>query len=615
VAKQSELEYDLGAEFQAAYDALRTERVTWDDKEALLLGKRIDKISNNRKSQVTDGALGNLQWERAARVMAQLPTGKIQASSKKDLGKNTLMNIVMNRYVLPNANAQYAHLIKLRLWDIYSRAWGAAPMLYDYRVDDEYIGPDSWLINIRDFFPQPGKTTIQDCDWVMISTIVNVAWLEDKLDREGWEKDSIKKIITSAKEGTRPSKKDDAERVSSHSMLRNETSGQKGKFAEVELITMYQRGEKGRWITFAPDYDDQVVRNIPNPHKNGRIPVVLKQNFPRVDSIIGLSDVERGETLQKAKDSLINLYLDGVKMSIFPPLKISTSGVRMSSIVNAPAAKWLMDDLGKVQQHQISPQGFNSFVSTYQFLHGAQLSLNGTTDARVSGENSGSDMGKTPAAIKQAEARENARDNWDRFMMEKAIEELYEGFINLISEKQEKPIPIDIFEEEVKQLMANGMEDVGEIYESGKAGKLIVNKRDIKSKYTYNIDAGTTMANDDKAELDALLQTFELLSQIPPEILQQSGKRWEAAEHLEKILIKSGINDWEKILTEAPEEEEMEMDPMTGQPLDPQQQQGPDPLGIIDQTEAETRAVMEQFLGGGQQLQPQAPMMQGGQIV
>lgn len=608
--------YRLGQEFKQSYDALREDRETWDYKETLLLGKLNDQYSNTRKSQVTDGSLSTMQWERSARVMAQSPTGKVQALTAKDKGKNALMNIALNRYIIPNANAQYPHVIKNRLIDVYSRAWGACPVLWDYRVDDDYIGPDSWIINIRDFFPQPNKLTIQECDWVMVSTTVSVGWLKTRKGK-GWDDEAIDKVIEKAKDGTTPTKKTDLERIGSNSPNLHNEQTQKGDYAEVELMTKYGRGKKGRWVTFAPDFDNCILKDIPNPHETGKIPIGLKQNFPRIDSIIGMSDIERGMTLQRAKDSLINLYLDGVKMSIFPPLKINPQGVTMTSIRNAPAAKWLMDDPNKVQQLTVSPSGMNTFVSTYQFLHGALLSQMGTTDTRVSGENTASDMGKTPAAIKQNMSRENARDNWDRFMMERFLEEQYEYFINLMAIKQEKPVPIDIFEEEIRQLEVAGMEDVAEIRDSGTSGTITLNKSAIKGKYRYYIDQGTTMAKEDGEELQALVDLSQIvLNPAILQLLQQTGTELDVSEYIKRMFIKAGIQDWEKIVktmevdpTQDPTQDPLQnpsqdaqqaIDPMTGQMIQQVPQVDPQQLmGALDAQDQQIAQLVQASLGQG----------------
>ena len=93
----------------------------WEEKEKLLLGTLDDSLSKeSAKSQVFDPRLSTVVIERAARVMGQLPAGKPLAVSKDDRGKNILMNLCLEKYVLPNANSQFDYLIKSRMMDVYS---------------------------------------------------------------------------------------------------------------------------------------------------------------------------------------------------------------------------------------------------------------------------------------------------------------------------------------------------------------------------------------------------------------------------------------------------------------------------------------------------------------
>ena len=98
--------------------------------------------THSTKSSIHDPRLATIVIERAARVMAQLPSGKAQALTMKDNGKNELMNLVLTKYVNPNAKAQFDLLTKFRMWDVYSDVYGSFPMLVDYVISDNYIGPD-----------------------------------------------------------------------------------------------------------------------------------------------------------------------------------------------------------------------------------------------------------------------------------------------------------------------------------------------------------------------------------------------------------------------------------------------------------------------------------------
>jgi hypothetical protein len=334
---EKKLSEKLQNEYRQDWDSLEDIRATWDDKEAILVSKSLDSSSQTTKSQVNDPRLATIILERAARVMAQLQTGSVQALTMDDTGKNMFMKLVHEKYIQPNANAQWDLLTKYRMWDIYSNTYGTMPMLVDYRIDDNYVGPDCYLVPMRNFVPQAGRVSIQDCDHVFIDTPVSVGWLK-KRSPKYWK--NLDEIITKASQGGKdPTSKDSQKRSFIERNRYSRVGGGKGDSATVWLSTRYMAD---RWVTMAPDFDCTVVRDINNPQKNNRISVVLKHCFPLLDSIIGLGEMERGKTLQYAVNSLINLYLDGVKMSIFPPIMIQADGVVPSSIRINPAAKWLL---------------------------------------------------------------------------------------------------------------------------------------------------------------------------------------------------------------------------------------------------------------------------------
>ena len=144
MAKKKEQTYKKDEEaktFIDSYDKNRSEiqtiRDTWEEKEQMLLCDSGDSISSSTKSKVNDARLATIIWERAARVMAQPPTGKIQALSMRDTGKNVFMNTLLYKYVIPNANVQGDIRTKLKLWDVYSNVYGSFGVLTDYFINKE----------------------------------------------------------------------------------------------------------------------------------------------------------------------------------------------------------------------------------------------------------------------------------------------------------------------------------------------------------------------------------------------------------------------------------------------------------------------------------------------
>jgi hypothetical protein len=554
---------------------------SWDDREGMLVGVLNDAGSTKTKSKVNTQDLTNLILDGASRVMAQFPTGTIQAiNTKQDKGKNILMNLVHEKYIVPNADSQYDFLTKLRIWDIYSRVFGSMPALIDYRVDDDYIGPDMWIIHPRSFFPQAGCTNISEMAYAQVSTWVDIEFLKNQ-NKSVWK--NLGKLIKKTKEAGSSKQQQDSKRQPLNTRLNGDLQPETGEFAQCELLTEYRRD---RWITYSKEHD-LVVRDIKNPQNNNELPIVMKHCFPLLDRLYGLAEFERGYTLQYAANSLVNLYMDGVQMSIFPPLIIDQNGVVASSIEYKAKAKWLITKQGAISQLQLTPQGLNTFNSTYSFIKAQMLNLGATTDTSVS-KDVDPGKGKTPEALKQQAAREGARDNWDRFMMEQALEKINQKFIDLLTTKQEKSIDITLFKDDIDKIKKSFPdEDLSSIFngelqefESKQAGKITVSADNWKEnmineagqpildkdgkeqintiKFKYLIDAGSTMKNDDESEHSSLTDIIGLILKFPDALpqIEQSGKfimgdkTFDFGEAMKRYVITSGIQDGEKIISD-----------------------------------------------------------------
>ena len=69
---------------EASYNSLTQKREYWEEYEKLFHNELNDTQSQSTKSQVFDPKLATMVLEREARVMSQLPTGKVRAMSKND---------------------------------------------------------------------------------------------------------------------------------------------------------------------------------------------------------------------------------------------------------------------------------------------------------------------------------------------------------------------------------------------------------------------------------------------------------------------------------------------------------------------------------------------------
>lgn len=552
---------------QASEDYLASKRISFDVFEKLFHNQLADAISEEEKSKVFDNKLSTLVMERSYRVMSQMPLGKAKAISGNDLGTAELMNLIVSKYVNPNANAQFDLLTKFRMIDMYSNIYGVFYTLVDWDVKKNgYVGPDLWLLNIRDVFPQVGAVSLDDSDFCIVRTWKPLSYFKQLASqkREGYK--NLEKIITTLEKKSGDKQDRDANSTSKREEKeypKGDEPKQKGYF---EVLSQY---EGDRWVDFVTSAGLE-YRDTKNPHEDGELPVIAKYSIPLLDDPMGMGDFERGVSMQNVINSNWNLYLSGVKLSQAPPVLINKDAVAVpSSLQYIAAAKWMLRTgqagvQGAVAPLNLNPQGISTFNNINNAANGSLLNAFGTTDTTVS-QDIEAGFGKTPQALKMQAQRENTRDNADRFYMEQYLKKVYKKFVNLIGKKQTSAITMRMFDEEIEEL-SRSYEDIEEMYDP-KTGKLTIDKKKTGSTlYDYEIMSGSTFALDQKAQLDNIQEYIGLyLKSQTPEgnslkmALEQEGFEFKFGELFKKGMSNSGIQDWDKILKEKTPQEKADM--------------------------------------------------------
>lgn len=552
----------LGSEIltqkETSFENLKVKRLLWDRSEELFHNQLADFQSLQTNSQVFDPKLSTLTIERAFRVMAQMATGKVKGISSNDRGDAKLKNLLLDKYVIPNANAQFDFLTKLRMIDMYSNIYGNFFALVDQDVKDNgYIGPDMWLLNIRDVFPQVGAVSLDDSDYITIRTWKSKSYFENLKKEQGFINVSKINSLLEGKSGSKYNR--DADSKSKREQEQYPDSAPAKNKGYFEVLTRFERD---RWVDICVDAENTEFRDQKNPHDNGELPICCKYSLPLLDDFMGMSDFERGGTMQNMINGIWNMYGDAVKMSIFPPIIINKENVASpSSFKSLPSKQWLgrgqVDNIARPLQ--LSPQGISTFQSTYQVANAAILNMFGTTDT-TTGQSTDPGFGKTPQALQMQAQRENTRDNADRFYMEQFITSVMKKFVNLISSKQSKAISFRMFPEEIEQI-AREFPEIKDSYDEN-TGKITVKSSKKNALYDYEIVSGSTFAVDQKAQqqnlsqmLDMFMQNGDMLTQK----LQQDGFNLKFGELFKRVISNSGIQDWDKILEEMTEQEKTDM--------------------------------------------------------
>lgn len=539
----------------AAEDYLADKRDLWDTCEELFHSQINDELSDGTRSKIFDPKLSTLLLDRSYRVMGQVPVGEVKGISKNDIGDAKLKSLLIDKYVVPNAKSQFDFLTKMRMVDMYSNVYGNFFTLVDWNIGKNgYIGPDVWLLNIRDIFPQVGAVSIEDSDYIIVRTWKPYSFFEGLLGKKGYK--NINKILTLLREKTGSKGDRDTNKRSKREedqYPQEQSAKQKGYF---EVLTQFE-GDK--WTDICVDAEGLTFREIENPHDNNEIPITCKYSIPLLDDFMGMGDMERGAPMQKTINSVWNLYLDAVKMSIYPPVIINKDNIGSESSLRMKAAqKWLMrgpSGQDAVRTLNLSPQGISKFNTVYQVANASVLNMFGTSDTSVTAQTDAG-FGKTPQGLQMQQARENARDSTDRFYMEMYLKDTMRKMVNLLAKKQSSAITLRMFEEEIEEL-ARAYPEIKENYDEEKGELTIPKGKSNSTLYDYEIVSGSTYAIDQKQQQDNLTSILNLFLKNPQLIdaLKMDGYEIKIGEIFRRIVASSGIQDWDKMVVKMTEEE------------------------------------------------------------
>jgi hypothetical protein len=589
----------------------------YDAYEAMDMGKTYDPVSRQTGNGLTDNMTATIYLERAARVAGQLPEGETKAFGKKDYGKGQFLDILRTNWIYPNANAQFDFLTKMFIWQYGSSEYNVMPMHYDINVNEAtgYIGPDCWLWNPRNFIPQSGFTSISDMDYVHGLAYKSPSYFTDILDDDEddtWDKEAIQSIIEQIKNKTAGT--DTKRRTLNYRERMLQATRQ------VLIATRYEAGKEGRWITFLPDFSCKVIRNVKNPHKNSRIPFVLKRCIPKLDSYYGNGDFQRSMPMQFANDGLDNFYFQGIKVSLFAPKAVNMQTAVRHTITNDPASIWEFNGTPDFK----TVEGSNAGLSTYQaakgMSKGALQSIAGTTDTRSNAE-SASDpgFGKTPEALRQIAEREGTRDNFDRGMLERAMQELIDGFYSIIPTIADD-IPVDMFRQEIEEIIEAGATDLADMFkhfedqghasyrmaESGNQIRLKIKPTAFKDVTPrFELKANSTAKQTREQQLQSIMDFWLFMGKLPnalDQYQQATGKvpDWEYTfGEIGKLM---NLPFMSKMFVQAPQQQPAQ--PGTTAPATPAGQEPVQPAPVAPQPGMPVQPPMP---GGMPPVQPQAP--------
>jgi len=559
-------------------------------------------------ARVVDPRIRTSLNEKNGRLLNSKLRGRLVPREGGDVLKARINNSVLD-FQWDNANFGGTMLSKWSDMDMDTRLYASkfARVLWKTQKEGKKVvfeGNEFEPKDIRDCGIDPTSHNIRDAKWFQSREWAKVEDLEeDKKLYPGLSK-LIKAIRTD--ENTANDRRDTAytSRLLSNKGL-TDRMGDDKTFPIVEIVHEYR---VDKWITFSPKHDI-ILREIDNPNKHGKIPIVQLKYYPLNDDPLGESEVEPVLPLWRAIQATLCGYLDNMNTHIRPPVKIISGACRIETIIYGPEAQWIVDRQDAVEEMRGSGEALRYFQTTYSSLVSAFNTAMGDLSQGVS-QIDPFNPDKTATEVKQTAKQQNIRDQSNQNRIAECIEDMMSMWVSnnkqfLFSDPNKKEIVMKILgtesfeyfkrmgmdemevDPEAMDLIAENIDlsggnvsddDIAKMMEAGSMPKYpVVTEEGIKPKmkmseledsadvtvtaddmegiYDYVSDVKSMAAGANEEMREGQQRAFEML--MNPQVaqmLQLEGYRPKIKELLVSILENNGSKDSERYFeaVEAP---------------------------------------------------------------
>ena len=427
----------------------------WNDVTDAYWGKLPDDWPF--ESRVVDPRIRTSLLEKNGRLLNSKLRGRVAPREGGDVLKAKLNNAVLD-FQWDNANDGGTMLEKWGEMDLdtrlYASKWGLVPWKHEVNEKGECIfdGNEFYPLDIRDCGLDPSATHIRDAKWFQVRKWVTIEELERLNDQSSNEPmyPGLDKLLAKVRTDDRAmynSDRRDNEYINRILNLKGLTDrvGTDKTFPVVEIVTEYR---KDRFITFAPRYRE-IIRDIKNPYKHGKIPVVQLRYQKISGDAHGESEVEPVLPIWRAIQATICGYLDNMNIHMRPPLKIIENAVRIETIIFEPEGQMLMDRADAVTEFQASPQPMQLFQTTYSSLVAAFNQAMGDLSQQVSNQDPFKKDEKTATEVKFVARQQNSRDQKNQNSLSDALQDMMSMWISnnkqfLFTDKKKKEYLVKI---------------------------------------------------------------------------------------------------------------------------------------------------------------------------
>lgn len=525
-----------------------------------IAGNKLSKTLGKNMPRVNDGSLAASLLETPMQVYPVMQTGKFSVVDRDEQWLSEIANIIWRRRIVPKANTQASFFDKEQISIYRALRYGAQPR-YNFFVSNEtYTGSDWSLPYIRNVKLEPGKFSVDDCDYVFLDVFYTKLQLRKIIDQieedtkqakinkttpdTSWNVEALKQLVDAALTSKELDEKNQNEREKAIN-----ASG-------IKITACFQRGIGAPFYMFSKHLPDgECVREWVNPDPTGDLPITMQYCYENLESPYGIGRIELAGPTQNVLDYMTQAHVLATQIGLQPPKKISgpTDQTNFDSLQFAPDALWQTGQ-ANIDVVQTTSSVYTQFPNNFG-LYKAQLqNLQGRTDGSVSAQSGDPNFSKTSAGVKMQESRTNAQDNYLRNKADTAGAKMAEKMMNIHMAMMSGADLLEIAGDDLERLTKAGYFDDNEETPEPSSQDIPILYEELRGKFKFEFDPRPESDQDEKNRWLELIDIATSNPNVLPAI-EQSGYRFNLGEAFKKVLGASGADQWEKVLDEISPEE------------------------------------------------------------
>lgn len=552
-----------------------------------LAGNKLSKSLAKNMPRVNDGSLAASLLETPMQVFPSMQTGKFVSQNRKEAWLNELANIIFKTKIIPGATTQASWYDKELIALYRALKYGAQPRYNFYVSTDNYTGSDWSLPYIRNVKLEPGKFSVDDCDYVFLDVHFTKLQLkkiieDNKKNKEsGWNLKALQKLV----DASMTTKEIEEQNINEREKKIN-ASG-------IKTTICFNRGFGSPFYMFSKHLEEgECLREWKNEDPTGDLPITMQYCYETLESPYGIGRIELAGPTQNVLDYMTQAHVLATQIGLQPPKKLKgpIDTANLNSLTFTPDALWQLGQ-ADIDVVQTTSSVYTQFPNNFGLYKSQLQTLQGRTDGSVSAESGNPNFSKTSAGVKMQQERTNSQDNYLRNKADDASAKMVTKMMNIHVAKMQGADILDVAEEDIERLRKAGYFDDNPNTPEPSEGEIEIMYEDLKDTFTFEYDPRPEADEDEKNRWLELIDIATSNPNVLPAV-EQSGYRFNVGEAFKKVISASGADEWEKVLVQIDPEELINSDA---------EQLGPDGLPIQEP---------DMEVQSGQEMAPEVPQNQ-----